>query len=72
MGIWVAWAPTIVAVLTAIFVSGQIAGRIKHQEEAIKEHDDRLNGHDTKLELHSVAIATAEAWRKGYNAARTH
>ena len=69
MPIWAAWAPTIVAVLTAIFVSGQIAGRIKHQEEALKEHHARLDEHGETLVVHAVAIAENKAWREGYNAA---
>lgn len=68
---WAAWGPTIVAVVTAIFIAGQITGRIKDQEKTITDHHMRLGGHDTKLEDHGTRLAKAEAWREGYNAGRS-
>jgi hypothetical protein len=65
---WAAWGPTIVAIVTAIFIAGQITGRIKNQETTLVEHHDRLDGHDKKLEDHGLAIMEAKAWREGYNA----
>lgn len=63
-----AWGPTIVAIVTAIFIAGQITGRIKDQEKTLLDHHDRLEGHDIKLEAHGLAIMEAKAWREGYNA----
>ncbi|MGH2505893.1 MAG: hypothetical protein ACRDHZ_00500 [Ktedonobacteraceae bacterium] len=65
---WAAWGPTIVAVITAIFIAGQISGRIKDQEVTIKDHHDRLDGHDDKLETHAIQLTRIEAWKDGYNA----
>jgi hypothetical protein len=66
---WPAWGPTIVAVVTAIFMLGQITGRIRDQETTLVNHNGRLDDHDEKLTDQAVAIAKLEAWREGYNAA---
>jgi hypothetical protein len=58
---WAAWGPTIVAVVTAIFIAGQVTGRIKEQEKT-------LDGHDLKLESHGHSITRMESWTEGYNA----
>lgn len=70
MLLWAAWAPAIIAVFTAIFISGQVTGRIKDQEKTLLNHDERLDGHDTTLGQHAIAIAKAESWREGYNAGK--
>jgi hypothetical protein len=59
---WAAWSPTIIAVLTAVFVAGQVKGRINGQEKTLAKHDLLITGH-------GVAIAELKAWRDGYNAA---
>lgn len=66
-----AWGPTIVAIISAIFIAGQVAGRIKDQEKTLKRHDDILDEHGTKIDEHSIAIAEGNAWRRGYDAARS-
>lgn len=67
---WAAWGPTAVAIVTAIFIAGQITGRIKNQEITLKEHHDRLGGHDVDIKDHADRLARSEAWREGYNAGR--
>lgn len=64
------WLPAIITVLTAIFIAGQMTGRLKHHEEVIKDHDERLNDHDERLAAHGIALAEGKAWREGYNAAK--
>lgn len=68
---WAAWGPTIVALFTAIFIAGQVTGRIKDQEKTLAEHHGRLDGHDNKLESHAISITRMEAWKEGYNAGST-
>jgi hypothetical protein len=63
---WAAWGPTLVAIVTAIFIAGQVTGRIKDQEIVLKRHDLRLDGHDDKLGEHSVALAESKAFQSGY------
>lgn len=70
MNAWAMWAPTIVAILTAFFVAGKIAGRIGDQEKTLKQHNDRLDEHEDKLGAHAIAIAKSEAWRAGYEAGK--
>jgi hypothetical protein len=65
---WAAWGPTIVAVVTAIFIAGQVTGRIKAQEKTLANHDNRLDGHDQKLDAHGQSITRMESWTEGYNA----
>lgn len=65
---WAAWGPTLVAIVTAIFIAGQVTGRIKEQEKTLEHHDERLDGHDLKLESHGQSITRMEAWTEGYNA----
>jgi hypothetical protein len=65
---WAAWGPTIVAIVTAIFIAGQVTGRIKDQEKTLAHHDNRLDGHDLKLDAHSQSITRMESWTEGYNA----
>ena len=65
---WEGWGPTLVAIVTAIYMAGQITGRIKSQENTLKHHDERLNSHDAKLENQAERIARAESWSDGYKA----
>lgn len=66
-----AWGPVFVAIVTAVFISGQVTGRIKDQEKTLVAHNDRLDGHDTQLQDHAIAIAKAESWREGFNAGKS-
>lgn len=65
---WASWAPTIVAIVTAIFVTGQVTGRIKDQEKALDGHEQRLDGHDLKLENHALELVKINAFNEGYKA----
>lgn len=71
MGTAAAWAPAVVTVIAWIFTAGMVTGRIKEQEDAIKDHHDRLNNHDAKLENLGNRMTASEAWREGYNAGRS-
>jgi len=70
-----AWAPAIVtaviAIVTVVFISGQLTGRIEGQEKTLVKHNDRLDDHDDKLSEHSAELAGHKAWREGYNAGRS-
>ncbi len=70
MGTLAAWGPTIVSVVTAIFLAGQLTGRIKGQEKTLSEHHDLLGEHEDRLNVHSVQLAEGKAWREGYNAGK--
>lgn len=67
---WAAWGPTIVAIVTAIFVAGQVTGRVKDQEKMLASHDTRLNGHDADIKSLGTRMTASEAWTEGYNAGR--
>jgi hypothetical protein len=70
MGTWAEWGPTIVAIVTAIFIAGQVTGRIKDQEKTLVRHDEILGEHATLLGKHAVSIAESQAWRRGYEAGK--
>lgn len=61
---WSAWGPTIVAVVTAIYMAGSY-GR------SVKDHDKRLDGHDEELKDLGTRMTASEAWTEGYNAGRS-
>lgn len=65
---WAAWGPTIIAVITAIFVFGKTAGRIDDQEKTLSQHHDRLGIVENKTIEHSIQIAEAKGWREGFKA----
>lgn len=67
-----AWLPAIITALSAVFIAGQIAGRIRNQEKTLAKHDGRLEEHEDRLNDHDVLLAKSEAWRQGYNAGKTH
>lgn len=71
MNLAAAWGPTVVAIVTAIFIAGQVTGRIKDQEKTLVKHNDRLDGHDTAIGSLSDRQARLEAWREGYAAGST-
>jgi hypothetical protein len=55
------WGPALVAVIAAIYNSGQFGWELK-------DHRKRLDGHDVKLESHGQSIIEMKAWKEGYNA----
>jgi hypothetical protein len=61
---WGSWGPTIIAVVTAVFIAGAYA-------DTIRGHSKRLDAHDTKLDDLGTRVTAAEAWREGYNAGRS-
>lgn len=67
---WAAWGPTIVATVTMIFTAGMLVARVANQDKRLDDHGQQLDTHEGRLNEHAVAIAKAEAWREGYNAAR--
>ena len=68
---WAAWGPTIVAIVTAIFIAGQVTGRIKDQEKTLVKHNQRLDEHDDDIVKLSERQSRSEAWREGYSAGRS-
>ena len=64
---WAAWGPTIVSVLTMIFVAGKTYGRINGQELTLKRHDNWLIEHDGKISTLQDQAIYAKAWREGFD-----
>lgn len=69
---WAAWGPTIIAVISAIFIAGQVSGRIKGQEKTLVLHNTRLNGHDEDIKALAIKAAKSEGWMEGYRANPNH
>lgn len=77
---WAAWGPTIVSIITAIFIAGMMYGKLKEHDKHLEQHDDqfetmndRFDGEiealKIRLGLGEVELAKLQAWRDGYNAA---
>ena len=68
---WAVWIPAIITLLSVIYASGAIVGRIKDQEVTIAAHNEWLKSHDMRLGINEIAIAKGEAWRAGYDAGKS-
>jgi hypothetical protein len=66
---WAAWGPTIVSLITAIFIAGMMYGKIKDHDGHLAKHDVELDTMLTRLNFGEIEIAKLQAWRDGYNAA---
>lgn len=62
------WAPTIVSVLTMIFVAGKTYGRINGQEITLKRHEDALDDHGVRIDTLENQAARSKGWREGFEA----
>lgn len=77
---WAAWGPTIVSIVTAIFIAGMMYGKLKQHDKHLEHHDDEFESMNTRFDgeiealkirlgLGEVELAKLQAWRDGYNAA---
>lgn len=71
---WIEWGPTIVtaviAIVSVVFISGQLTGRIEGQEKTLVKHNDRLDGHDLEIAALGERQIRAEGYNEGYSAGR--
>jgi hypothetical protein len=66
---WAAWGPTIVSLITAIFIAGMMYGKIKDHDGHLSKHDGELGNVLIRLSAGEIEVAKLQAWRDGYNAA---
>lgn len=66
---WAAWGPTIVSLVTAIFIAGMMYGKIKDHDGHLTKHDGELGSVFIRLSASEIEVAKLQAWRDGYNAA---
>jgi ABC-type Fe3+-citrate transport system substrate-binding protein len=73
---WASWGPTIVSIVTAIFIAGMMYGKQKDHTERLAAHDakfdevtDEFDKVKTRIGLGEVELAKLQSWRDGYNAA---
>lgn len=66
---WAAWGPTIVSIVTAIFIAGMMYGKIKDHDKVLLQHTEEIEGVKTRIGLGEIELAKLQAWRDGYNAA---
>jgi hypothetical protein len=67
--IWESWGPTLVSVITAIFMAGMMYGKIKDHGEHLARHDTEIEDVKTRLGAGEIEVAKLQSWRDGYNAA---
>lgn len=73
---WEAWGPTIISIITAIFVAGMLYGKQRDHTEHLANHDikfaevtDEFDQIKARIGLGEIELAKLQAWRDGYNAA---
>jgi hypothetical protein len=73
---WAAWGPTIVSIITAVFIAGMMYGKQKDHTKLLDEHTEKFELVDnefdkvkTRIGLGEIELAKLQAWRDGYNAA---
>lgn len=80
---WAAWGPTIVSVVTMIFVAGMTYGRIKGQEVTLKRHDGELkenrdavenlrDEHGARIDTLELQAERSKGWREGFEMGKSH
>ena len=57
------WGPTLVAIITAVYIAGGY-GR------DLRSNTKRIDAHDVDIKDLGTRMTAAEAWRDGYNAGR--
>lgn len=67
---WAAWAPAIVAVISALIVIGRTVGRIDDQEKTLEQHHNRIGIVENTTMQHSLQIAESKGWRDGFKAGK--
>lgn len=66
---WEAWGPTIVSIVTAVFMAGMLYGKLKENSEKIDNLDTEMESIKVRVGLGEIELAKLQAWRDGYNAA---
>lgn len=66
---WAAWGPTIVSLVTAIFIAGMMNQKLKDHDQKFIVHDTEIEAVKVRVGLGEIEIAKLQAWRDGYNAA---
>jgi hypothetical protein len=66
---WAAWGPTVVSLVTAIFIAGMLYGKINDHDKHLVKHDEDFGSVFVRLSAGEVEVAKLQAWRDGYNAA---
>lgn len=80
MGNWSAWGPTIVSVVTAVFIAGMMYGKLKEHDKRLDQHDEEFDNSSARVDaeiealkgrigLGEIELAKLQSWRDGYNAA---
>lgn len=68
---WAAWSPTIVTVVTCIFLAGVMWNTQREHTKRLCDHDDlheEAREHNTAQD---IALARLEEWRDGFMAAQS-
>ena len=66
---WAAWGPSIVSVVTAIFIAGMMYGKQKDHDLHLAKHDTEIEDVKIRVVQGEIDIAKLQSWRDGYNAA---
>ena len=66
-----AWGPTIVTVVCWIFFAGIMWQKIFNAEKRLDDHDEQHQTSRSQIAQQGIEIAKLNAWRDGYNSART-
>lgn len=62
------WGPTIVSIVTMIFVAGMTYGRIRGQEVTLERHNNELKDHGVRIDTLETEAEKTKAWHEGFTA----
>ena len=68
---WAAWAPTIVTVITTIFLAGAMWNRQRDHSALLKIHSDLHEEAREHNSAQDIALARLEEWKAGFSAAQS-
>lgn len=66
MGNLAAWAPTVVALIVAIFTYGKYSSRLDAHQDRLAAHDEKFEAHGDHLQRVDIALVKLEQYNRGF------
>lgn len=66
MGNLAAWAPTVVAIVVAVFTYGKYSSKLDAHGDRLDAHDDKFESHGEHLQRVDIALVKLEQYNRGF------